>query len=51
LSLLDAQQTQTDQTGTAIVGIGHSALQTGESAVVLVRAAGAETRISLKKEA
>jgi hypothetical protein len=51
LSLLDAQQTQTDQTGTAIIGIGRSALQTGESAVVLVRAAGAETRISLKREA
>ncbi|MCL1487207.1 MAG: hypothetical protein MH186_04345 [Marinobacter sp.] len=51
LSLLDAQQTQTDQTGTAIVGIGRGALQMGESAVVLVRAAGAETRISLKKEA
>jgi hypothetical protein len=51
LSLLDAQQTQTDQTGMAIVGIGRGALQIGESAVVLVRAAGAETRISLKKEA
>jgi len=50
LTLLDAQQTQTDQTGTAIIGIGRSALQAGESAVVLVRAAGAETRISLKKE-
>jgi hypothetical protein len=51
LALFDAQQTQTDQSGVATVGIGRSALKAGESAVVLVRAAGAETRISLKKEA
>ncbi|WP_100639141.1 hypothetical protein [Marinobacter salexigens] len=51
LALLAEQQTQTDQTGIAIIGIGSRALKTGESAIVLVRAAGAETRISLKKEA
>ncbi|WP_417518898.1 hypothetical protein [Marinobacter sp.] len=51
LALLAEQQTQTDQTGIAIIGIGSSALKTGESAIILVRAAGAETRISLKKEA
>lgn len=50
LSLLDVQQTRTDQTGTAIVGIGPDALQAGQSAVVLVRAMEAETRISVKQE-
>jgi|AntDeeMetagen681_2_1112603.scaffolds.fasta_scaffold00571_8 hypothetical protein len=50
LSLFDAQQTQTDRTGTATVGIGIGNLQADQSAVVLVRAAGAEIRISLKRE-
>lgn len=47
LALLAKQQTQTDETGIAMVGITRSALPSKQGAVVLIRAAGVESRISL----
>lgn len=50
LSLLGSLQVTTDANGVAQAPIKRSALQAGQSAVVLVRAAGAETRITVSRE-
>ena len=47
VALFDAQQIATDERGVATAGIKRSELGNGAKAVVLVRAAGAETRITI----
>lgn len=51
LSLLGSQQVTTDTSGKAETTVKRSNLQAGQSAVVLVRAAGAETRVTISREA
>lgn len=50
LSLLGSQQLTTDANGMAQTTVKRSNLQVGQSAVVLVRAAGAETRTTISRE-
>lgn len=48
--LFDAQQVATDDTGSASAKIKRSQLATGQKAVVLLRAAGTETRVTIERE-
>lgn len=48
--LFEAQQVATDDTGSVSAKIKRSQLATGQKAVVLLRAAGSETRVTIERE-
>lgn len=50
LRLLGSQQVSTNAEGVATAPVRRSVLPQGKSAVVLIRAGGAETRVSVKRE-
>lgn len=48
--LFEAQQVATDDTGSVSAKVKRSQLATGQKAVVLLRAAGSETRVTIERE-